>query len=77
MRLKELRVSKFLSVRELAKRAGIATSTITAIENGRELPSTRTTRKLAEALGVAATEIDEVKAAMERALSGRKAAAKD
>jgi len=72
MKLRELRIQKFIGLRDLADKAGVAVSTITAIEGGRELPMLRTVRKLADALEVDPNEIDEARAAAERALEGKK-----
>lgn len=67
MKLKDARTSKFLSTRDLAQAAGVSHSTVAAIESGRELPMLRTARKLAEALGIEPTDVDEFKAALARA----------
>ena len=68
MKLRELRVTKVLTRQDLAEIAGVAAVTIAAIERGVQLPSARTSRKLAQALGVEPAEIDEVKEAIEREL---------
>jgi len=68
MKLKELRVRKVLTQKDLAELAGVAAVTIAAIERGIQLPSPRTSRKLAGALEVEPTEIDEVNEAIEREL---------
>ena len=69
MKLRELRLKKLLTIEELGKGAGLSPSTVRAIERGRELPSIRTARKLAEALEVSSEDIDEVQAALQKALS--------
>jgi transcriptional regulator with XRE-family HTH domain len=50
--LRRLRVDRFLSQRELARRAGLHPVTLTRLEAGTSAPSTRTVRALAAALGV-------------------------
>ncbi len=51
-RFKELRESKGMSTRVLARVAGVSTETIHAIEHGRRQPTITTLSKLAGALGV-------------------------
>jgi transcriptional regulator with XRE-family HTH domain len=50
--LRRLRVDRFLSQRELARRAGLHPVTLTRLEAGAVGPSTRSVRALAAALGV-------------------------
>ena len=50
--LRSFRVDRFLSQRELARRAGLHPGTLTRLEGGAAAPSTRTVRGLAAALGV-------------------------
>ena len=68
--LRELRIRRLLSLRELAKRADVAQRTIVEAEAGRQVPQPRTMRKLAEALEVDPMEVDEFRAAIEAALKG-------
>ena len=68
MKLREIRVRKVLTQKDLSERSGVAAVTIAAIERGIQLPSLRTSRKLAEALEVEPTDIDEVNKAIEREL---------
>jgi transcriptional regulator with XRE-family HTH domain len=51
-RLRYLRERKALSQRELAERSGVNRVTIVRLETGAQEPHPRTTRRLAEALGV-------------------------
>lgn len=69
MTLREWRIQKVLTQKDLAERAGVAEVTIASIERGVQLPSPRTSRKLAEALGIEPTQIEEVKKAIERQLA--------
>jgi transcriptional regulator with XRE-family HTH domain len=66
--LRELRIRRLLSLRELATRADVALRTIVEAEAGRQVPQPKTMRKLAEALGVDPMEVDEFRAAIEAAL---------
>src|SRR3954451_17497531 len=50
--LRQLRVERFLSQRELARQAGLHAITLVRLEAGRTAPSTRSVRALATALGV-------------------------
>jgi len=50
--LRRLRVDRFLSQRELARRAGLHAVTLTRLESGARSPSTRSVRALATSLGV-------------------------
>jgi transcriptional regulator with XRE-family HTH domain len=59
MRLVVARRTRLWSIRELARRAGIATRTLNDIELGRTKPSLGTIRRLSEALGMDPLEIDE------------------
>jgi transcriptional regulator with XRE-family HTH domain len=73
--LRRLRSERFLSQRELARRAGLHPVTPTRLEAGVVAPSTRTVRALAAALGVeplALTTPDGV-AELRRVLRGSRA----
>ena len=50
--LKELRESKGLSQRELARRSGVPTATINRLEQGNDRPSFKDAKKLADALAL-------------------------
>jgi transcriptional regulator with XRE-family HTH domain len=54
--LTQARLRAVLSMYELAKKAGVAASTIMDVENGAK-PRMKTIRKLAEALGMEPTDI--------------------
>jgi DNA-binding XRE family transcriptional regulator len=66
--LREVRIRRLLSQRELAKRANVAQRTIVEAEAGRQVPQPKTMRKLAEALDVDPMEVDEFRAAIEGAV---------
>jgi DNA-binding XRE family transcriptional regulator len=51
-KVKQLRESKGMSTRQLAREAGISTETIYSIEHGKRQPSVTTLTKIARALGV-------------------------
>lgn len=55
--LRRVRNGYPLTIRELAARSGVSHDTITKIENGHRQAQPRTTRKIAEALGVEAREL--------------------
>jgi transcriptional regulator with XRE-family HTH domain len=57
--LRELRAERLLSIRELARRASVAPSTIFLIEAGRTIPRQRVARQIAAVLRVAPSEVDE------------------
>jgi transcriptional regulator with XRE-family HTH domain len=50
--LRELRLERVLSQRELAERAGVSPKTVLDVETGKIRPHPATLRKLAAALGV-------------------------
>ena len=55
--LRRLRLERFLSQGELARRAGVHAVTLTRLEAATTAPTTRTVRALAEALGVEPGEL--------------------
>lgn len=57
--LREHRHAAFLSIEDLAKKAGVSTKTIVETEHGRTQPKFRTIRKISEALSVDPMEIEE------------------
>ena len=56
-RLRELRHQSVLSMRELEEASGVSYNTIWRLETGKTGAQPRTIRKLAEALGVAPSEL--------------------
>jgi len=68
MRLRELRVRRLQSIRELAQKARVSTSTIYTIETGRAIPRLSVVKKVSQALEVSPEEIDEFREAIAKAL---------
>ena len=68
MKLKEIRAQRFLTREELESKAGVGASTVYAIESGRETPTLRTARKIAEALEIGPLGVDEFKPAYQRVM---------
>ncbi|MCL4535434.1 MAG: helix-turn-helix domain-containing protein [Bacteroidetes bacterium] len=58
-KLRILRRRQLLSQRDLARRAGIAPSTVHTIEAGKATPRLLVARKICQALGVAPQDVDE------------------
>lgn len=56
-RLRELRLAKFFSLRDLAEQADLNYMTIHRLEQGKQEATLRTIRKLAKALGVEPGEL--------------------
>lgn len=67
VRLKEARVKKLLSAARLAKASGVSVATIHALEQGKWLPSLLTVKLLSETIGINPEDVDEFKAAMDKA----------
>ena len=65
--LKELRASRLLTVRGLAKKAGVAPSTVYLIENRRAIPRFRVIEQLSSALEVEPTDVVEFAEAIRKA----------
>ena len=63
--LREWRTERLWSVRELAARASVQHKTVIQLEYGRQRPAYATMRRIAEALGVPATEITEFAATLD------------
>ena len=72
--LRELRIGRLWSQRELAERAGVAEGTVVSAETGKRLPRLLTMRRIADALGVDWREVDEFRAAVEDAVEVKAAA---
>ena len=62
--LKEWRARRVLTVRGLAKAAGVAPSTVYRLENDRSQPTFSAIRALSNALGVQPEEVEEFAAAI-------------
>jgi transcriptional regulator with XRE-family HTH domain len=69
--LKEARAERLLTVRGLAERAGVASSTVYLIENGRSVPRFDAIQRLSAALGIEPREVTEFAAAIERVAQGK------
>ena len=67
MRLRELRVKKLLTAGQLAEKSGVSGAAIFKLERGEHSPSLATIKKLSEALGVNPEEVEEFKAAIDKA----------
>jgi transcriptional regulator with XRE-family HTH domain len=65
--LREARLQALLSMRQLARLAGISPTTIYLLERGERTPQLLTIYKLSHALGIEPTEIAEFRQAMDRA----------
>ncbi len=63
--LRELRAERLLSIRELARLAGVAPSTIYLTEAGRTTPHASVMRRIAAALAVDAHQVAEFRRAIE------------
>ena len=72
--LRELRIGRLWSQRELAQRAGVAHGTIVAAETGQRLPRLLTMRRIADALGVDWGEVAEFRDVVEEAAREKAAA---
>ena len=64
--LREARLQALLSMRQLARKAGISPTTIYLLETGQRSPQLLTAYKLSRALGVEPTEISEFRRVMDR-----------
>lgn len=70
--LREARLRKLLTMRDLAKKAGVALNTIQFAESGRQVPHFATMHKIAAALEIEPTAIDEFRRAIEEKIDGTK-----
>ena len=57
LKLREVRVRRFVTQEELAARTGMSRATLSRLEGGLQRPRISTVRKLAEALGVAPEDL--------------------
>jgi transcriptional regulator with XRE-family HTH domain len=64
--LREVRVNRLFSLRDLAEEAGVAPSTVYLIEAGRSTPRRRVVQRLAAALEVEPSDIDEFQRTSDR-----------
>lgn len=64
--LREARLQALLSIRQLARKAGLSATTIYLLETHQRAPQLLTVYKLSRALGVDPLAIDEFRAAYER-----------
>lgn len=60
-RLRDIRAERLLSIRELARLANVAMSTVYLIETGRSQPRLSVARRLAEALDVDPLLVEELR----------------
>lgn len=67
MKLREARAKKLLTAQELATKSGVSEVLIYKLEAGAWLPSLPTVRKLAGVLEVDPEEVEEFKAAIDKA----------
>lgn len=72
--LREERAHRLMTTRQLADKARVALSTLTLIENGHTTPRTKVIRQIVGALGVEPLEVDEFRAAIEKASQPRRKA---
>jgi transcriptional regulator with XRE-family HTH domain len=63
--LREARLRALLSIRQLARKAGMSPTTIYLLESGQRSPQLLTIYKLSRALDVEPAEIDEFRRAMD------------
>jgi transcriptional regulator with XRE-family HTH domain len=63
--LREARLGALLSIRQLARSAGVSPTTIYLLERGQHSPQLLTIYKLSRALGVEPAVIDEFRSAIE------------
>lgn len=74
MKLKEARIQRTMTMRELADAADVALSTIYLIESGKTTPSLRVMRDVSKALSMTPQAIDEFAEAMREQVEGKIAA---
>ena len=62
--LREARLRALLSIRQLARRAGLSPTTVYLLETRQRAPQLLTVHKLSQALGVDPQEVDEFRPAL-------------
>ncbi len=62
--LRDHRLQRLWSQHELARRSGVAVRTVVSIEADQRPPRLQTMRRIADALGIDWTEVDEFRSAM-------------
>jgi transcriptional regulator with XRE-family HTH domain len=67
--LRQARLEKLLSIRDLSARSGVSIKTIVDLEHGRQTPRVSTMRKLCHALGTSPREVTEFRDALDAAHS--------
>ncbi len=72
--LRQTRLAKFWTMRQLAQEAGVALSTVYYLETGRKAAHLATMRRIAATLEVEPLAIDEFRKAWESNLKGKAAA---
>jgi transcriptional regulator with XRE-family HTH domain len=68
MSLREVRAERLLSIRDLARKASVASSTVYLIEAGRTTPQLHVVARLADALDVAPSDVVEFRRAIEASM---------
>lgn len=74
--LRDARVARLLTMRELVVKADVSLATVYGVETGRTTPSLRVIRSLGEALETDPHDIDELAAAIESHRNGRNGGAR-
>ena len=69
--LRELRIERLWTQRQLAARAGVSHGTIVSAETGQRLPRLLTMRRIADALGIDWAEVAEFREAVAQARRGK------
>jgi transcriptional regulator with XRE-family HTH domain len=63
--LRQIRKRHLLSIRELARKAGVSPVTLMHVEQGKRTPALRTARRLSAALEIDPSEVDEFRPLLE------------
>ena len=72
MNLREARTNRFLTMRDLAAKAGVSLGTVRDTESGQTIPTLRIAKSLADALEADPTTIAEFVKAVEKAQGERR-----